>query len=170
MNCPKCNQPYEAGQKFCAACGNALPVQTEQKCPKCQSKIEQNQKFCSVCGHDLLEPFPLPSTDKLNPNYGTPYINNNIGIRCPECGKTTNSLKQATLFNKLLFLMIYTQWQTVTYTCCPECMRKHIANRSAITLFTGNLIWPIVALPLHGYHLYKSYQPGHSKAVIKAIQ
>lgn len=169
MNCPKCNHPYEVGQKFCAACGNPLSMQAEDKCPKCQSKIRQNQKFCSICGHDLQQPIPTVNNVKLN--YATPIIDNNtIGIICPECGKVTNSLKQATLFNKLLFLMIYTQWQTVTYTCCPECMRKHIAKRSAITLFTGNLIWPIVALPLHGYHLYKSYQPGHSKSVIKAIQ
>lgn len=167
MNCPKCNQHYEVGQKFCAACGNPLPMQAENKCPKCQSKIEQVQKFCSVCGHDLQQSTPTPNSVKSD--YAKP-IDTTIGIRCPECGKVTNSLKQATLFNKLLFLMVYTQWQTVQYTCCPECMRKHIAKQSAITLFTGNLIWPFLALPLHGYHLYKSYQPGHSKAVIIAMQ
>lgn len=170
MNCPNCNNPYDTGQKFCSACGSPLPAQPELKCPKCQSKIEHNQKFCSVCGTDLQH-------TTINHATGTPvsYPNNSSmpshdGIRCSECGKLTNSLKQATIFNKLLFLIVHTRWQTVTYTCCPECMRKHIANRSAATLITGNFLWPILVLPLHGYHLYNSYQPGHSKAIRDIIR
>lgn len=175
MNCPKCNHPFDEGQKFCSACGCQLPIQTELKCPVCQSSIVQNQKFCSVCGTDLHQSIDDSSIDPpkevyQNSNLDNSNLDNKINFRCPECGKTTNSLKQAKLFNKLLFLMIYTQWQTVTYTCCPECMRRHILNRSAATLLTGNFLWPIVALPLHGYHLYKSYQPGHSKAVANAIK
>ncbi len=161
MNCSRCNSPLEPGQKFCSNCGQPQPMQNDLKCPKCHADISPNQKFCTVCGEKL----PAVNTTTPGSNHTfQPHISSNL-IECPECGRMTDSLKQATLFNKLLFLMIYTQWQMVTYTCCPQCMRKHIANRSAATLITGNFIWPILALPLHGFHLYKSYQRGHSGSI-----
>lgn len=176
MKCPICLQPYNDGQKFCSACGNPLPANAELKCPKCRADIEHGQKFCSVCGENLqpvhqhnVQPVVQPPiTDTPQPSFHNhPSA---FKITCPECGKPTDSLKQATLFNKLLFLMVYYRWQNVTYTCCPDCMRKHIADRSAATLITANFMWPLAVLPLHGYHLYKTYQPGHSKSVLQAFR
>lgn len=135
-------------------------------CPKCNSPVELPQKFCSVCGENLQH----SSTTSIHKTSPTVDIHpEELLVICPQCGKPTDSLKQATLFHKLLFLMIFTQWQTAKYTCCPECMRKNIAKRTAITLITGNFLWPFLVLPLHGYHLYKSYQPGHSKGILSLM-
>lgn len=165
MNCPKCNNPVKAGQKFCSACGAPLPADIDLRCPKCKSSVKQGQKFCAVCGENLRQ---ASATDRSDASYTQADKRQaasfqKVGpdsVRCPECGKMTDSLKQATLFNKLLFLGAYMQWQTVKYTCCPECMRKHISNHTLSTLVPGNLMWIVMVLPLHGYHLYKSYQQG----------
>ena len=97
------------------------------------------------------QPTPEPT---LNPRPGE-YI-------CPECGKSTDSLKRFVLPHFWLFLVCYIQWQNVEYTCCPECMRKHILAKGFLHIITANFIWPIVILPWVLIQFIRTYSKGHS--------
>jgi membrane protease subunit (stomatin/prohibitin family) len=46
--CPKCNDPYEPGAKFCNNCGEKL-LDTVA-CIKCGKELEKGSKFCADCG------------------------------------------------------------------------------------------------------------------------
>lgn len=67
--CPVCGEPIAAGDLFCEACGNALPV-TESPavepppapavatvtCPSCGNQGEPVEGYCGVCGTRLPAP------------------------------------------------------------------------------------------------------------------
>ncbi|MFL5320316.1 MAG: SPFH domain-containing protein [Myxococcaceae bacterium] len=46
--CTKCGQPGSG--KFCANCGNALPVAGPKKCVDCGTDLTPGAKFCGNCG------------------------------------------------------------------------------------------------------------------------
>ena len=69
----------------------------------------------------------------------------------------------------LIFIGIYGRAQTVTYTCCPNCMRKHILARGfTYNIITGNLLWLILS-PWFLILLIMSYTRGHSFEIQQMI-
>jgi PPM family protein phosphatase len=67
--CPVCGEPIAAGDLFCEACGNALPVTeaptvapeaapaaTTVTCPSCGNQGEPVEGYCGVCGTRLPAP------------------------------------------------------------------------------------------------------------------
>ncbi|MDP1805072.1 MAG: protein phosphatase 2C domain-containing protein [Acidimicrobiales bacterium] len=65
--CPVCGEPIAAGDLFCEACGNALPVPeapvplpapaaTAVTCPSCGNQGEPVEGYCGVCGTRLPAP------------------------------------------------------------------------------------------------------------------
>jgi class 3 adenylate cyclase/tetratricopeptide (TPR) repeat protein len=54
ITCPVCGTQSEAGKKFCAECGAALPL----ACPACGHVVTATQKFCAECGTPLRRAFP----------------------------------------------------------------------------------------------------------------
>ena len=52
-NCPHCNAPNPAGQKFCGECGKPMVVGTV--CPECGKVNPVGQKFCGECGGKLVK-------------------------------------------------------------------------------------------------------------------
>ena len=59
-SCPSCGRPALADDKFCAACGSALPAEMPQPvladpdlCPKCGRPIAPDDRFCGNCGAPL---------------------------------------------------------------------------------------------------------------------
>ena len=63
-SCPGCGRPAFADDKFCAACGSALPLEAPEPilavaapdlCPKCDRPFAANDRFCGNCGAQLPE-------------------------------------------------------------------------------------------------------------------
>lgn len=61
MQCPKCGNPVNPGQKFCTKCGtkiNAAPQQpvnsSANVCPSCGAPLNPGQKFCTKCGTKIV--------------------------------------------------------------------------------------------------------------------
>jgi len=59
-SCPSCGRPALADDKFCAACGSALPAEMPQPvlvdpeiCPKCGRPFAADDRFCGNCGAQL---------------------------------------------------------------------------------------------------------------------
>jgi membrane protease subunit (stomatin/prohibitin family) len=46
--CPACNEPVNAGTKFCGSCGAAQP--TARHCTNCGAELSATTKFCGECG------------------------------------------------------------------------------------------------------------------------
>ena len=91
-------------------------------------------------------------------------------IRCPECGMPTDSMKCYTLPHVFLFLFIFASWNSVTFTCCPHCMRKHILIKCfTYNILATNIMWPVIILPWGIFQLIRSFTKGHSKEVIGII-
>lgn len=96
---------------------------------------------------------------------------NKVSVQCPECGQYSDSIKRYTLPNYVLFLFIYARWQEVEYTCCPNCMRKHILTKGfTYNILMANMIWPFTILPWMLIQLIRSFTKGHSKTVQKIIE
>ena len=59
--CPACSKPAAAEDKFCAACGAALPAESvpaegaaaSQACPGCGQPYQPGDRFCAKCGQAL---------------------------------------------------------------------------------------------------------------------
>src|SRR5215471_18634106 len=49
MRCSNCGAEGLAGKRFCAECGNPLPI----RCPQCGAETTANAKFCADCGTAL---------------------------------------------------------------------------------------------------------------------
>lgn len=49
--CPQCGAGYDAGDRFCVQCGNALPlVGGTQVCSACGAPLDADDAFCAKCG------------------------------------------------------------------------------------------------------------------------
>ena len=85
MNCTKCGNQLNPGQKFCTKCGTpvaAAPAPETKamgaQCPKCGNVLNPGQKFCTKCGTPVAAaPAPAPETKAM-------------GAQCPKCGNVLN--------------------------------------------------------------------------------
>ncbi|HVO02618.1 MAG TPA: adenylate/guanylate cyclase domain-containing protein [Candidatus Cybelea sp.] len=57
MICPGCKAENRPGRRFCAACGQALPL----ACPACGFENATDDRFCGGCGRALDQSSPEPS-------------------------------------------------------------------------------------------------------------
>jgi predicted amidophosphoribosyltransferase len=57
LSCPVCGQGYQAGDRFCVACGGALSetqaILPGLVCPSCGAAIHEGDHFCARCGHNM---------------------------------------------------------------------------------------------------------------------
>ena len=82
----------------------------------------------------------------------------------------SDSIKKYRLPYKWIYLGIVLIHQDVTYTCCPECMRKKILLRGfTYHILTTHVMWPLIILPWSIIQLIRSYQKGHSKEVLELM-
>lgn len=53
--CPHCQTPSEAGQRYCSTCGSFLlhPEQGDTFCPQCDVRVSPLQEFCHECDAPL---------------------------------------------------------------------------------------------------------------------
>jgi hypothetical protein len=53
--CPHCQAPFEAGQRYCSTCGSFLlhPEQGNTFCPQCDVRVSPRQEFCHECDAPL---------------------------------------------------------------------------------------------------------------------
>ena len=62
--CPHCQAPYEAGQRYCSTCGSFLlhPEQGDTFCPQCGVRVSPLQEFCHECDAPLKGDQAAPET------------------------------------------------------------------------------------------------------------
>ena len=60
--CPHCQKPFEAGQRYCSTCGSFLlhPEQGDTFCPQCGVRVSPLQEFCHECDAPLKEGAAAP--------------------------------------------------------------------------------------------------------------
>jgi len=90
-------------------------------------------------------------------------------LKCPHCGKESDSIKQFTIATGILCLLVHFSWKPVHYTACPDCMRKFILGRMAMNLISANLTWPIFAVVSWGPQFARSFSRGHTRWIRKQI-
>lgn len=92
-------------------------------------------------------------------------------LQCPECGRFSDSIKRYKMIHFCLFILIGASTSSVQYTCCPNCMRKHILIKGfTYNIISANLLWFFLILPWSIILLICSYTKGHSKSVLKDIE
>ena len=104
-------------------------------------------------------------------------MNNNVNVEntsrliiCPECREISDSIKQYTMIDYVVFLVFGAFGRRITYTCCPHCMRKHILMKGfTYNIITGNALWLLVILPWSLILLIMSTTQGHSKKVLQVL-
>jgi hypothetical protein len=89
-------------------------------------------------------------------------------IRCPGCGRPSDSIKRYRMPDLVVFLFIFAWARRATYTACAGCMRKIIGERMGINLITANLCWPFLAIAWIA-KLVSSYSKGHSESVLEEL-
>jgi len=90
-------------------------------------------------------------------------------LPCPVCGRSTDRLKCFRLATTI-FLIVGARVQWRDEVGCPACIRAAIGRCAALNLLTAHVIWPFVTLPQVLVQLVRSYQPGHSPAVLERVQ
>lgn len=140
-------------------------------CPSCGKEVSATDIVCEHCGEPIAHvssslSYAGTSKPKEAPNTGS-RPSNAHEIACPSCGRKSDSIKRYTMFKSCLYLGCYMKWQMVTYTCCPDCMRKKILDEGVFTskIITANLFWLFVILPWAVIQLFMCGQKGHSKGV-----
>jgi len=58
LACPACGAAYQAGDRFCVRCGEALPQQAapasgSRVCPSCGAAVVEGDRFCAKCGYNV---------------------------------------------------------------------------------------------------------------------
>ena len=81
---------------------------------------------------------------------------------CYKCGRGTASLKDYRIINWFVFVIVFVGGKGMDYEACPNCMRKKIAERAAIQIFTAHVVFPIVAV-FHIVQFCRTFVPGHSR-------
>ena len=76
--CPHCQAPFEAGQRYCSTCGSFLlhPEQGDTFCPQCGVRVSPRQEFCHECDAplkgDQAAPGALETASGAGPRRGSP--------------------------------------------------------------------------------------------------
>mgnify|MGYP003309843602 CR=1 len=94
-----------------------------------------------------------------------------ILVRCPECGRVSDSIKRYEMPHYFLCLYVFATWKNIEFTCCPHCMRKHILIKCfTYNILAANIVWPFYILPWGIILLIRSLTKGHSKEVQQIIE
>ena len=72
--CPHCQVPYEAGQRYCSTCGSFLlhPEQGDTFCPQCGVRVSPRQEFCHECDAPLKGASVAPEAPAPTPEAEAP--------------------------------------------------------------------------------------------------
>lgn len=72
--CPHCQVPYEAGQRYCSTCGSFLlhPEQGDTFCPQCGVRVSPRQEFCHECDAPLKGALAAPEAPAPTPEAVAP--------------------------------------------------------------------------------------------------
>lgn len=81
---------------------------------------------------------------------------------CPACGRPTDSLKRYHMINIFICLIIAFSAQRLTYTSCPDCMRKKIAERALINIIPANVAFPIIFV-MFFIQFCRTFVSGHTR-------
>jgi hypothetical protein len=90
-------------------------------------------------------------------------------IDCPVCGQPTGNLKCCEMWD-VFFLCLMVSWNVRDELGCPRCIRLKLLVYTLVNLFTANVLWPFLILPINLVHLVSSFWPGHSHKVASHLR
>lgn len=80
-------------------------------------------------------------------------------IYCPCCTRPTDSLRSVDV-PLVFFGVIYIVWNSERVVGCPNCLRTHVARRTALSLPLANIVFPLL-LPFLAVEWATTFRPGH---------
>ncbi len=86
MYCPNCGGPVQAGERFCANCGNNQPAEAKQHCPSCGKEWEGDSEFCPFCGHSVAS----KETERTSFCRNCGHTLTGTASFCSHCGTSVN--------------------------------------------------------------------------------
>lgn len=90
-------------------------------------------------------------------------------LECEYCGVKTQRLKTYVSFTAVLIQWVGELSET-RVSACPTCVRHSLYKFALVNLVTMNVMWPIGALPYFLTHWINSFRPGHSPAIVDAME
>jgi hypothetical protein len=99
----------------------------------------------------------------------TILLSKDVEFPCPVCGETTRSLKQYQFLSWGVFFFAAGMYQTAYYRACPGCMRKWLAQRTAINMIPTNILWPFVVVPWAVVLFVATYSKGHTPELLRYL-
>ena len=91
-----------------------------------------------------------------------------LEITAPCCGRSSNAIKEYTLFYLENWFIVYRTGDT-TFTACPSCARKVIWLHALRQTWRQNIFWPLFGLPIALIQTIKTYIPGHCKDICEDL-
>ena len=99
----------------------------------------------------------------------TILLSKDVEFPCPVCGETTKSLKQYQFLSWGVFYLAGMIYRTIYYQACPGCMRKWLAQRTAINMIPTNILWPFVVVPWAVVLFVSTYSKGHTPDLLRRL-
>lgn len=91
-------------------------------------------------------------------------------IKCPECGKVSDSIKCYSLPGLWISLLFYLHYESKKHMGCPKCIRKKIFLKGfTYNIITGNVYWLIMIVPWMICQFARSFTNGHSDEITEML-
>jgi hypothetical protein len=152
--CPGCGETTSIWQRdlstgLCRKCQKAAAEEERQRREDRFDDEERHQRELEA------EARRAERGDPMSPQF----------LDCPQCGQPSDRIKRCLVLSIWFFLVMATWWERVE-AGCPACVRRKLLSSALVNLFTANVAWPILILPMTIVQLIRVSSSGHSREVL----